>query len=131
MTARIVKFVESMNIQPSDRVLEVGCGHGVAGSLICQRLHGGRYLAIDRSEKMIAAATKRNEAYVRAGIARFINDELESADLGEEKFDKVLAMRVRFFHDDPDRARRLVEQWLAPGGELFVEYDEPQRRGGG
>jgi len=130
MTHRIASFVEAMNVQPNDRVLEIGCGHGVAGTLICQKLQGGRYVAVDRSGKMIAAATKRNEAYVRAGVARFVLADLESLDLGEEKFDKVFAMRVRLFHDDPERARALAGRWLAPNGKLFVEYDEPKRQAG-
>lgn len=45
--------------------------------------------------------------------------------LGDERFDKVLAMRVRLFHDEPDLARQLAERWLAPRGKLFVQYDEP------
>lgn len=125
MTSRIERFVDLMNVEPNDRVLEIGCGHGVAGTLICQKLRAGRYVAVDRSSKMIAAAAKRNEAHVRSGIAKFIVSDLESLDLGEEKFDKVFAMRVRLFHEDPKRARELAEQWLAPKGKLFVEYDEP------
>jgi ubiquinone/menaquinone biosynthesis C-methylase UbiE len=128
MADRIARFVESMKVQPNDRVLEIGCGYGAAGTLICQRLRNGRYVGVDRSGKMIVAATKRNEAYVQADIARFVLAELESLDLGEERFDKVFAMRVRLFHDDPDRARELAEHWLAPHGRLFVEYDEPKQR---
>jgi ubiquinone/menaquinone biosynthesis C-methylase UbiE len=125
MTDRIQRFVAAMNIQPADRVLEIGCGHGVAAELVCAALTTGRYVAVDRSAKMIAAAAKRNALFVEAGRARFIHAEMEDAKLGRAKFDKVFAMRVRLFHDEPDRARELVERWLAPGGQLFVEYDEP------
>lgn len=119
-----------MNVRPNDRVLEIGCGHGVAATLVCRKLRRGRYVAVDRSSKMIAAAMKRNEDFVRAGIAQFVVSELESLDLGEERFDKVFAMRVRIFHDEPERARELVGQWLAPKGKIFVEYDEPEGKKG-
>ena len=128
MTNRIEAFVSSMQIGPDDRVLEIGCGHGVAASLVCERLRGGRYLAVDRSAKMIAAAEKRNAAYVRAGVARFMLADLETLELGELRFDKVFAQRVRFFHDDPVRARTLVQRWLAPQGRAFFEYDLPSLR---
>ncbi len=75
---------------------------------------------------MIAAAMKRNEGYVSAGVAKFVVSDLESLDLGEERFDKVFAMRVRIFHDEPERARELVGKWLATKGKIFVEYDEPE-----
>ncbi|WP_036251449.1 class I SAM-dependent methyltransferase [Massilia sp. BSC265] len=127
MSDRIRRFVETMQIQPNDRVLEIGCGHGVAATLVCADLDGGRYLAIDRSQKMIAAAATRNAAFVQAGVARFMLGSLESLDLGGEQFDKVFAMRVRLFIEDPERAHALARRWLAPGGRLFVEYDEPKK----
>jgi ubiquinone/menaquinone biosynthesis C-methylase UbiE len=128
MSDRISNFVEAMNVQPDDKVLEIGCGHGVAATLVCERLDKGRYLAVDRSQKMIDTAIKRNDAFVRAGRASFMPGSLETLDLGKQRFDKVFAMRVRLFKDDPERARALAERWLAPGGQLFVEYDEPEKR---
>jgi SAM-dependent methyltransferase len=94
MSDRIEHLVELMKVQPGDRVLEIGCGHGVAAAMICSKLVDGSFLAIDRSQKMVEAAAKRNEAFVKAGLAQFIMADLESADLGERMFDKVLAMRV-------------------------------------
>ncbi len=125
---RIARFVAAMDIRPGDRVLEIGCGHGVAAGLVCERLTTGRYVAVDRSAKMIAAAHQRNLAHVQAGRARFIVAALESLDLGDERFDAVFAMRVRLFHDQPEDAARLARRWLAPKGALFVQYDEPPRR---
>jgi ubiquinone/menaquinone biosynthesis C-methylase UbiE len=125
MSDRISRFVEAMKVRPGDRVLEIGCGHGVAAGLVCARLETGCYVAIDRSAKMIAAAARRNEVHVQSGKARFLVATLEAADLGDARFDKVFAMRVRLFHDAPEEAERLARRWLAPKGRLFAEYDEP------
>jgi ubiquinone/menaquinone biosynthesis C-methylase UbiE len=122
---RVNRFVEAMKIRPGDRVLEIGFGHGIAADLVCRKLVEGSYLGVDRSAKMVAAAKARNRLHMRSGKARFVQGTLESLDLGQQRFDKVFAMRVRVFHDQPQQARRLAKRWLAPKGKLFVEYDEP------
>ena len=125
MSERLRTVVEALDLDPADRVLEVGCGHGVAADLVCRRLDEGRLVAIDRSPKMIAAAVRRNAAHVAAGKARFLVASLEELDLGDERFDVVLAVRVGLFHREPERARELAGRWLAPGGRLVVHFDAP------
>jgi ubiquinone/menaquinone biosynthesis C-methylase UbiE len=125
VSERLRKIVDELNIQPSDRVLEIGCGHGVAAGFVCERLEGGRLTAVDRSAKMIEAARRRNAAHVEAGTAEFLVAELEHLDLGGRRFDKVFAVRVGLFHREPERARALVEPWLAPGGIITSVFDPP------
>ncbi len=125
MSERLRSVVEQLDIRPDDRVLEIGCGHGVAATLVCERLEEGRLTAVDRSAKMIQAATRRNAAYIEAGRAEFLVAALEDLDLGDRRFDKIFAVRVGLFHRDPERARSIVERWLAPGGALFAFFDPP------
>lgn len=127
MSERLKTIVDGLGLSPDDRVLEIGCGHGVAATFVCERLEGGHLCAIDRSEKMIAAASRRNAAHVEAGRAEFLVRRLEDLDLGDRRFDVVFAVRVRLFHVHPDRAHRLVEPWLAPGATVRAFYDGPSR----
>jgi ubiquinone/menaquinone biosynthesis C-methylase UbiE len=129
MSERLRSIVEQLDVRPDDRVLEIGCGHGVAATLVCERLEGGHLTALDRSAKMVEAATRRNAAYVEAGRAEFLVADLEDLDLGGRRFDKIFAVRVGFFHREPERARSIVERWLAPGGAVFVFFDPPSGPG--
>ena len=86
---RFVWAVDTLEVRPADRLLEVGCGHGVAVSLVCERLTTGTITAIDRSPKMIEMATRRNREHVDAGRAVLEAIALEEADLGDRRFDKV------------------------------------------
>jgi ubiquinone/menaquinone biosynthesis C-methylase UbiE len=126
VSARLRAIVDALDVRPGDQVLEIGCGHGVAASYVCERLgDGGVLVAVDRSPKMIEAAVRRNAEHVRTGRAEFLIAALESLDLGNRRFDTIFAVRVGLFHRDPDRARALAEPWLAPGGTLHAVFDPP------
>jgi ubiquinone/menaquinone biosynthesis C-methylase UbiE len=125
VSERLRAIVDRLGIRPDDRVLEIGCGHGVAATLVCERLDGGRLTAVDRSPKMVEAAARRNAAYVEAGQAEFLVASLENLDLGDRRFDTIFAVRVGLFTREPERAHGLVEPWLAPNGSVFVFSDRP------
>ena len=118
---RLTWAVSCLDVQPADRLLEIGCGHGVAVSLVCDRLDGGQIVAIDRSSKMIAAAKARNAAYVAAGKASFVQASAADAHFGDRRFDKVFALHVPvFLRGDPAREMAAVRRCLAPGGRLYL-----------
>jgi cyclopropane fatty-acyl-phospholipid synthase-like methyltransferase len=120
---RLVWAVDTLGLRPTDRVLEVGCGHGVAVSLVCERLDGGNITAIDRSATMVEAASRRNADHVAAGRASFQAASLRAADLGDARFDKVFAVHVGvFLRGDPTRELEVIREHLAPGGRLHLTY---------
>ncbi len=124
VSERFVWAVETLKLDPGDSVLEVGCGHGVAVSLVCERLGSrGRITAIDRSQKMIAAAQRRNRLHVESGRAVLEAVALEDADLGDQRFDKVFAFNVAPFWLMPKEALAVVRDHLAPSGAVYVFWD--------
>jgi SAM-dependent methyltransferase len=117
--------VELVDPGPTDCLLEVGCGAGVAVSLICERLSGGRIVGLDRSRPMIARATRRNRAHVEAGRAAFQALALADADFGDVRFDKVFAVNVRLFRADAGREADALRQALVPRGGLYLFQQHP------
>ncbi len=122
---RIAWAVETLAVEPGDRLLEVGCGHGVAVSLVCERLTSGRVVAIDRSPKMIEIATRRNREHLASGRASLEAAALADAELGIARFDKIFAIHVALFWRRPREALGRARELLAPGGGLYLFNQEP------
>ena len=113
---RIVRAVEALAVDPDDRVLELGCGHGVAVDLVCRRLRTGYVVALDRSAKMVDLARRRNAAHIAAGRATILHTTLEDADFGDARFDKVFGVHFPPYRRDPEAVMRRIEPRLGPGG---------------
>ena len=122
---RLVWAVELLALAPGDRVLEIGCGHGIAAALVCERLAGGRIVALDRSESMIRQAKARNRDAIACGKAAFHLAAIEDARLGGQAFDKILAVNVNAFWQEPARELAAIAALLAPGGRLHVVHQPP------
>lgn len=114
--------VETLNVQGDEHILEIGCGYGVAVSLICDRLTTGRITALDRSGKMIEKANERNSACIEAGKARFLHTELDEADFDGVKFDKIFAAHVNVFWMQPAKELAVIHEALKPNGRLYLFY---------
>ncbi|GII04180.1 class I SAM-dependent methyltransferase [Planobispora takensis] len=123
---RLLWAVETLQVGPADRVLEIGCGRGVAAELVCERLTDGTIIAVDRSDKAIDAARRRNAANVAAGRAVFRVAALESSDFEDDSFEKIFAVNVNLFWTrSPAAEIGLLRRWLAPGGGLYLFYEPP------
>lgn len=131
MTAKIPQrlswAVEKLALKPDDQVLEIGCGHGIAVAQICEKLARGKITAVDRSEKMIAVAKKRNADCVASGKAAFHIAALNKVDLDGEQFNKIFAVNVNVFWQQPARELSAIKRLLMPAGTLYLFYEPPAR----
>ena len=121
---RLAWAVGCLAIKPGDRLLELGCGHGVAISLVCDKLESGHIVAIDRSEKMVDAAIKRNRSHIAAGKATVRHASVRSVDLGTDAFDKIFGIHFPpLLRGHASRDVAVVKRHLARDGRLFVIFE--------
>ena len=112
--------VSLLDVQPTDRVLEVGFGPGVAIGLLSRLTPEGRVCGIDHSQVMLRQARRRNAAAVRAGRVDLRLASVEALPAFGEPFDKIVAVNAIGFWAEP--AKRLAElrRLLRPGGRIAI-----------
>ena len=116
------RTVELMDLKPNSRVLEFGCGPGLALALCAETIGKGRIVGIDHSPVMIRQAKQRlaktgldeNVELFTGGIERL--SELAAP------LDRVYSLNViQFINDKADYYQR-VFNILATGGVCFTTY---------
>lgn len=114
--------VDLLDIRPADRILEIGCGPGLALKLCAERAPHGRVVGLDHSLTMLKQARARNAAAVGGGRVGLRLGGLEALEMLPGPFDKVLSANVAQFFADKEAAFRSIFDVLAPGGTVATTY---------
>src|SRR5580698_10852189 len=83
--------VSLLDVRPTDRVLEIGFGPGVAIAELA-RAGAGHVYGIDHSEVMLRHASKRNAAAIRAGRVTLVHASADQLPPHLGPFDVILAV---------------------------------------
>lgn len=126
VSSRLERIVDALELDGTEDVLEVGFGHGVAATLVLERLTSGSYTGVDRSAKMVAAAERRNREAVDTGRACFIRASFAAVELPAASFDRIFAARVRAMFEPAEQA--VAERLVRPSGRLFLPTEPPPAR---
>lgn len=120
-------YLRSHGLQPSHRLLEIGCGNLRAGRHFIGYLDTGHYYGIDISPDILLAAQRTlTEHSLQAKLPHltFVND-LQFAHLPDDAFDRVHAHSV--FSHSPlpviEECFSHISRILAPGGFFDFTYN--------
>src|SRR5690349_3845682 len=79
-------------VQPTDRVLEIGFGPGLAIAELARRATGGQVYGIDHSAVMLRQASRLNRAAIRAGRVHLMCAPVDRLPSFEEPFDALFTV---------------------------------------
>jgi SAM-dependent methyltransferase len=123
-----VAMVESLDLQPGQRVLELAAGPGDTGFMAAELVQpGGTLISSDGAEPMIEVARRRA---AEAGIdnVEFRQLELEWIDLDTASVDAVLVRWGIMLAVDPEAAAREIRRVLRAGGSAALAVWDARER---
>lgn len=115
--------------KPTDRVLEIGFGPGVALRLLSERVTSGVVEGIDPSEVMLNAAIARNRRAVDAGTMSLRIGTASRLPWDDGTFHEVLSLNNVFLWRPLDASLDEVRRVLRPQGRLLVGIHDWAARG--
>jgi SAM-dependent methyltransferase len=121
--------VELLDVQPTDRILEIGFGPGVAIEAFASKATSGLVHGIDHSEVMVRMASRRNAAAVRQGrVVLEVGDAEDLARFGPASFDIAFTVNTMMLMADPAAQVDRLREVLRPGGRLALVH-QPRHSG--
>jgi ubiquinone/menaquinone biosynthesis C-methylase UbiE len=119
-----------MDIQPTDRVLDIGCGSGMAMHLIAGITVHGFVTGVDYSTVMVRQASQRNASDVQSGQEAVVHGNVSALPLGDHFFDKACAIETFYFWHDPLACLKEVRRVLKPGGLVAIAMEMSKEEDG-
>ncbi len=114
--------VDLLEIHPQDKVLEIGCGPGLALSACLVKVREGFVVGFDHSQTMLAQARARNARAILEGRLDLRLGTVEELPPTNEKFNKIFSVNVvQFIHDKVAAFQALFAR-LAPRGLMAITY---------
>jgi len=111
-----------LDLQPSDRVLEVGFGHGRTFERAATALVTGFIAGIDLSEEMVRMAERRCRRLIHDGkVALTVGDSVH-LPFSDQHFDKALSVHTVYFWSDPLAHLREIRRVLRDGGRFVLVF---------
>jgi len=112
--------VDLLDVQPTDHILEIGFGPGIAVEAVTSRATNGLVAGIDFSQTMVAAARKRTAAAVHAGKVDLRHGDAAHLPFADNTFDKAFSIHSIYFWPDPAAVLAGIQRVLKPAGLLIL-----------
>ena len=113
-------LVDTLNVGPSEAVLDVSCGPGTVAEMAARRVTDtGRVVGVDLSPAMLQIA-RAGRVPDNAALIEYIEGPGDALPLGDGEFDVVTCQQGLQFHPDRVASLREMRRVLGEGGRVGV-----------
>jgi arsenite methyltransferase len=114
--------LSQMDIQRTDRVLEIGFGGGALLEKIVQSASEGFVAGIELSEEMVMNSRERFRGLIQAGSLEIKQGTVESLPFPDGHFNNACTVNTVYFWSELDICFAELFRVIGPGGQLVLGY---------
>lgn len=115
------EYLDAMDIAATARVLDIGCGTGLAARTIARGTgFGGTITGVDLSSYLVAAAKRLAGEEGIAERLEFRTGDVRNLEFPDNSFDAVVAHTLLSHVDDPLSVLKEAARVVKPGGTLGI-----------
>ncbi|MGW7023144.1 class I SAM-dependent methyltransferase [Streptomyces decoyicus] len=114
--------LDTLDVQPGDRILEVGYGPGELVRLLVARTGATVIRGVDPSPEMRHAATRANRGAVRTGRVALHIGTADHTGLADQSMDRVVSVNNVGLWPDLEAGLRELHRVVRPGGTAVIAW---------
>jgi SAM-dependent methyltransferase len=119
--------LEQLGVGSGMAVLELGCGLGELAAAVTASGESVRYVGVDRSETMVAAAVERHAQAIASDNTEFHLSTSEDLPFAGDAFDRVFSLGLIHFWTDPATSLAEIRRVMRPAGRMVMGCLGPDR----
>lgn len=112
--------VERLDIQPTDKVLDIGFGGGITIAEMLKMIDTGKIYGIDFSLVMVEQAKQKFKPEIESNKVSIEFGDVKQLAFAEKKFDKICTVNTIYFWNEPLANLKEIKRVLKSDGKLVV-----------
>lgn len=112
--------VELLDIQPTDRVLDIGFGGGVTIEKMLETIDTGKIYGVDFTQVMVAQAKRKFKDSIESDQVSIEFADVRQLPFDDNTFDKICTVNTIYFWEDPLASLREIKRVMKSSGRLVI-----------
>ena len=111
-----------LELQPEDRVLEIGFGHGRTLARVAEMVPDGFVAGVDPSKEMLRLATSHSRSLIAQGKIELKPGDTTRIPYEDGRFDKVYSVHTIYFWSEPTQDLQEIRRVMKVGARFVLGF---------
>lgn len=113
-------IIKDMDIQPDDKLLEIGYGPGIGIRMIADLCGSCTIHGIDFSKLMYKKAGNYNKSNIDKGKVQLQYGDYLNVSMSKNQYDKIFCLNVIYFWDELNKPLEITRSLLKTNGTFYI-----------